>query len=229
MAAKSKAMQRKAEAPRKQRERRGDTRPQEIVDAAFEEFAAKGYAATRLEDVAARARVSKGLPYLYFKTKEALFRAVIKSVITAHFDVMRQRMETTTLSSEEFLKGPFLSFLQELVCSKRAFIARLLIAEGHKHPELTKFYYDQVVSRGIETLTRLIDRGIERGEFRPTRLREFPQLLVAPALTAILWRQLFERHHHLDTDGLLATNIELLTDAIRAPGRAPVDIKGERR
>ena len=119
----------KTQAPAaKRRERRGDTRPQEIVDAAFEEFAAKGYAGTRLEDVAARARVSKGLPYLYFKTKEALFRAVIKSVITAHFDVMRQSMETTTLSSEAFLKGPFLSFLQELVCSKRAFIARLLIA-----------------------------------------------------------------------------------------------------
>jgi AcrR family transcriptional regulator len=220
----------KTQAPAaKRRERRGDTRPQEIVAAAFEEFAAKGYAGTRLEDVAARARVSKGLPYLYFKTKEALFKAVIKSVITAHFDVMRQRMETTTLSSEAFLKGPFLSFLQELVCSKRAFIARLMIAEGHKHPELTKFYYEQVVSRGIETLTRLIDRGIERGEFRPTRLREFPQLLVAPALTAILWRQLFERHHHLDTDGLLATNVELLTDAIRAPGRERVEIQGERR
>ena len=220
----------KTQAPAaKRRERRGDTRPQEIVAAAFEEFAAKGYAGTRLEDVAARARVSKGLPYLYFKTKEALFRAVIKSVITAHFDVMRQSMETTTLSSEAFLKGPFLAFVQELVCSKRAFIARLLIAEGHKHPELTKYYYDQVVSRGIETLTRLIDRGIERGEFRPTRLREFPQLLVAPALTAILWRQLFERHHHLDTDGLLATNVELLTDAIRAPGREPVEIKGGRR
>jgi AcrR family transcriptional regulator len=220
---------RKSQAPGvKRRERRGDTRPQEIVDAAFEEFAVKGYAGTRLEDVAARARVSKGLPYLYFKTKEALFRAVIKSVITAHFDVMRQRMETTTLSSEAFLKGPFLYFLQELVCSKRAFIARLMIAEGHKHPELTKFYYDQVVSRGIETLTRLIDRGVERGEFRQTRLREFPQLLVAPALTAILWRALFERHHHLDTDGLLATNIELLTDAIRAPG--PVESgKGEER
>ena len=227
--ARAKALRNSDTSSPKRRERRGDTRPQEIVDAAFEEFAVKGYAATRLEDVASRARVSKGLPYLYFKTKEALFRAVIKSVITAHFDVMRQRMETTTLSSEEFLKGPFLSFLQELVCSKRAFIARLLIAEGHKHPELTKFYYDQVVSRGIETLTRLIDRGIERGEFRPTRLREFPQLPVAPALTAILWRQLFERHHHLDTDGLLATNIELLTDAIRAPGREPVEIKGERR
>ena len=106
----------------------------------------------------------------------------------------------------------------------------LLIAEGHKHPELTAFYYEQVVSRGIATLTRLIDRGVERGEFRKTRLSEFPQLLVAPALTAILWRALFERHHHLDTDGLLATNVELLTDAIRAPGRTPVEGgKGERR
>jgi len=215
-------VQPKESTPSPRRRERRDTRPQEIVAAAFEEFSVKGYAGTRLEDVAARARVSKGLPYLYFKTKEALFKAVIKSVITAHFDVMREKMETTTLSSAAFLKGPFLSFLQELVCSKRAFIARLLIAEGHKHPELTKFYYDQVVSRGIATLSRLIERGVERGEFRPTRLREFPQLLVAPALTAILWRQLFERHHHLDTDGLLATNIELLTDAIRAPGRSRV-------
>ncbi|MBK5197809.1 MAG: TetR/AcrR family transcriptional regulator [Methyloceanibacter sp.] len=202
----------------KRRERR-DSRPQEIVAAAFEEFAAHGYAATRLEDVAARAHVSKGLPYLYFKTKEELFKAVVRSVITSHFDVIREKMETTDLSVEAFLKGPFLAFIQELVGSKRAFIARLLIAEGHKHPELTAFYYEQVVSRGIETLTRLIDRGIERGEFRPTRLRDFPQLLIAPMLTAIIWRGLFERHHHLDTDALLATNIELLTDAIRAPGR----------
>jgi AcrR family transcriptional regulator len=219
--AKPTALKRKPDTTKK-RERRGDTRPQEIVAAAFEEFATKGYAATRLEDVASRAKVSKGLPYLYFKTKEALFKAVVKSVITAHFDVIREKMEKTELSVEAFLKGPFLSFIQELVTSRRAFIARLLISEGHKHPELTKFYYDQVVSRGIETLQRLIDRGIAQGEFKPTPLRDFPQLFVAPVLTAIFWRQLFERHHHLDTDALLRTHIGLLTDAIRAPGRKPV-------
>lgn len=208
----------KSQSPGARKRERKDTRPQEIVAAAFEEFATHGYAATRLEDVAARARVSKGLPYLYFKTKEALFKAVVKSVITSHFDVIREKMEKTELSVEAFLKGPFLAFIQDLVGSKRAFIARLLIAEGHKHPELTKFYYDQVVSRAIATMTRLIDRGIERGEFKPTPLRDYPQLLFAPVLTAIFWRQLFERHHHLDIDGLLRTNIELLTDAIRAPG-----------
>jgi AcrR family transcriptional regulator len=213
----AKTAQKKSEAAKLRRRERKDNRPQEIVDAAFEEFAAKGFAGTRLEDVAARARVSKGLPYLYFKTKEELFKAVVRSVITSHFDAMRGQMETTTLSVEAFLKGPFLDFIQELVGSKRAFIARLLIAEGHKHPELTKFYYDNVVSRGIEAMTRLIDRGVEQGEFRPTALRDFPQLLFAPVLTAILWRALFERHHHLDTSKLLETHIGLLCDAIRAP------------
>ena len=68
-------------------------------------------------------------------------------------------------------------------------------------------------------MQRLIDRGIERGEFRPTRLRDFPQLLVAPVLMAIIWRSLFERHYHLDTDKLLATNIDLLVEAVKAPPR----------
>ncbi len=217
-AASAKAKAETANAPR--RRERKDNRPEEIVAAAFEEFAAKGFAGTRLEDVAARARVSKGLPYLYFKTKEELFKAVVRSVITSHFDVMRGQMETTTLSVEAFLKGPFLAFIQELVGSKRAFIARLLIAEGHKHPELTKFYYDNVVSRGIEAMTRMIDRGVERGEFRKTALRDFPQLLFAPLLTAVLWRALFERHHHLDTNKMLETHVGLMVDAIRAPKNA---------
>ena len=102
--------------PRKAKSRRRDkdVRPQQIVAAAFEEFADKGFAGTRLEDVAARAKVSKGLPYLYFKTKVELFKAVVRSVITSHFDVIRERMETTELSVEDFLKGPFLAFIQEL-------------------------------------------------------------------------------------------------------------------
>lgn len=220
--AREKALRKSASSAARRRERK-DTRPQEIVAAAFEEFAAKGYAATRLEDVASRARVSKGLPYLYFKTKEELFKAVIRSVITPLFDAMRERMLSTDMSCEAFLKGPFLSFVQELVGSRRVLIARLLIAEGHKHPELTGFYYEQVIAKGRETLQAFIDRGIERGEFKPTPLRDFPQLIIAPALLAVIWRTLFERHHHLDTNALLKTHIDLILDAIRAPGREPQD------
>lgn len=208
------------ETPPRRRERK-DSRPEEIVGAAFEEFAAKGYAGTRLEDVAARAKVSKGLPYLYFKTKEELFKAVVRSVISPVFDEMRKRMLATDLSSEAFLKGPFLSFVQELVKSRRAAIARLLIAEGHKHPELTAFYYDHVISKGRDTMQAFIERGVERGEFKPTPLSDYPLLIIAPALMAVIWRSLFEEHVHLDTDALLKTHIDLLLDAIRAPGRAP--------
>lgn len=209
----------KKPAARSPRKREGkDDRPQQIVDAAFEEFAAKGYAGTRLEDVASRAKVSKGLPYLYFKTKEELFKAVVRSVITSHFDTIRDAMDATTLPVEAFLKGPFLAFIQEFVCSKRVFILRLLIAEGHKYPELTEIYFDTVVARGLETLRRLIDRGIAHGEFYDTGLRDYPQLLIAPMLMAVIWRALFERHHHLDTDAMLKTHIDLMVEAIRAPG-----------
>src|SRR5215471_17505842 len=132
------AQRRKAAQGIVKRRERKDTRPQEIVAAAFEEFAQHCYAGTRLEDVAARARVSKGLPYLYFKTKVELFKAVVRSVITAHFDVIRSRMETTDLSAADFMRGPMLGFMQEFVRSRRAVIVRLLIAEGPKHPELTE-------------------------------------------------------------------------------------------
>ena len=203
------------------RRERKDGRPEEIVGAAFEEFAAKGYAGTRLEDVAARAKVSKGLPYLYFKTKEELFKAVVRSVISPVFDEIGKRMLATDLSSEAFLKGPFLSFVQELVKSRRAAIARLLIAEGPKHPELTAFYYDHVISKGRDTMQAFIERGVERGEFKTTALSDYPLLIIAPALLAVIWRSLFEAHVHLDTDALLKTHIDLLLDAIRAPGRAP--------
>ena len=90
--------------------------------------------------MAARAKVSKGLPYLYFKTKEELFKAVIRSVITPLFDAMRERMLSTDLSCEAFLKGPFLAFLQELVLSRRVLIAGWRLAYEphavvrHSHP-----------------------------------------------------------------------------------------------
>lgn len=195
--------------------RRKDERPREIVEAALEEFSRKGFAAARLEDVAARAGVSKGLPYLYFKTKEELFKAVLTTLIKPGFDALIGQVRETRLSSEAFLRGPFLEFLQRFVRSRRAQVVRLLIADGQKYPELTRFHLENVIGPGIEALQFLIDRGVERGEFRATALRDYPQLLMAPVLLGVLWRTLFERHRHLDTDKLLETHIELILAAIR--------------
>src|SRR5512132_600549 len=102
--AETKSAERKQAKVKRRRDK--EVRPQEIVAAAFEEFAEKGFAETRLEDVAARAKVSKGLPYLYFKTKVELFKAVIRSVITSHFEVFFKGTATTEIYTEEFLKGP---------------------------------------------------------------------------------------------------------------------------
>ena len=116
--------------PKPSYQRRKEDRPQEITEAAFEAFAEKGYAATRVEEVAKRAGVSKGLMYLYFKTKEELFKAVVKSVVIRRVDQLIANVASTELSSEEFIRGPLLSFMQKIPGSPVAIVIRLLISEG---------------------------------------------------------------------------------------------------
>ena len=99
-------------APRFQR--RKEDRPAEITEAAMHTFAEKGYASTRVEEVARRAGVSKGLLYLYFKTKEDLFKAVIRSFVSPRLDALIDMIETTELSAEAFLRGPFLEFAKSV-------------------------------------------------------------------------------------------------------------------
>ena len=93
-----------------------------------------------------------------------------------------------------------------------------MIAEGPKHPDLTAFYCEQVVSGGIDALRQLIKRGVEQGEFRDTRLHEYPQLLVAPVLFSIVWSSLFQRHIPIDIDALLETHIDLILRALKSGG-----------
>ncbi len=200
--------------------RRKEERPAEITKAAFEEFAEHGYAATRVDEVAKRAGVSKGLLYLYFKTKEELFKAVIRSVVVPRIDALKAAVADTELSTEEFLQGPFLEFMQRLPNSPVRIVVRLLISEGPKHPDLTAYYYDNVVSGGMAVLRQLISRGVKNGEFRQSSLDQFPQLIIAPVLVSIMWKSLFQEHHPLDTDKLLQTHIDLTLAAIKTPGNA---------
>lgn len=195
--------------------RRKEDRPEEITEAAFTEFARKGYAATRVNDVAKRAGVSKGLLYLYFKTKEDLFKSVIRNFVVPQVDALKNAIETSPLSAEAFLRGPFLKLIQELVDSKTQMVVRLLIAEGPKHPDLTGYYCEHVVTQGIETMQKLINKGVANGEFRRSPLQEFPQLLLAPVLLSVVWKTLFERHRPLDTNALIAAQLELLLLAIK--------------
>ena len=135
--------------------RRKKDRPKEITAAAFDAFAEHGFAATTVDDVAKRAGVSKGLMYLYFKTKEELFKAVVKSVVVRRVDQLILEVETTELSSEAFIRGPLLSFLQKIPGSPVAIVVRLLISEGPRHPDLVDYYYENVVAKGLAALLLL--------------------------------------------------------------------------
>jgi AcrR family transcriptional regulator len=196
-------------------QRRKEDRPQEIADAAFAAFAEKGYSATRIDDVAKRAGVSKGLTYLYYKTKEDLFKAVVKNVVVRRVDVLIGDVESTELSSEEFIRGPLLNFMKKVPGSPIAIVIRLLISEGPRHPDLVSYYYDNVVARGLQAITRFIERGVERGEFRREALDLQPHLFMAPMMLSIIWRLIFTEKP-LDTDRLMETQVDMLLTQLKA-------------
>ena len=196
-------------------QRRKEDRPQEITAAAFEVFAEKGYARARVQEVATRAGVSKGLLYLYFETKQALFKAVIRSVVIRRIDALLVAVENTELSSEAFMRGPLLDFMKTVPGSPVAVVIRLLIAEGQRHPDLVDYYWDNVVAKGLAALTSIVERGVERGEFRDTDVTRLPQLVLAPVMVSVIWRILFARHE-LDTDRLIETQIDMLLAYIKA-------------
>jgi hypothetical protein len=95
-------------------------------------------------------------------------------------------------------------------------LLRVFLAEGPQFPELTEFYYHEVVSRGMSVMRALIARGVETGEFRDTALSDYPQPLIAGALVAILWESLFGQDHPLDTERMLETHVSLLLDGLKA-------------
>jgi len=195
--------------------RRKENRPQEITAAAFEAFAENGFARTRVDDVAKRAGVSKGLLYLYFKTKEELFKAVVKSVVIRRVDQLIENVESTELSSEDFIRGPLLSFLQALPGSPVAIVIRLLISEGPRHPDLVDYYYDNVVAKGLAAISGFVKRGIVRGEFRDSAVSDLPHLVLAPVMLSIIWGIIFT-NRRLDTDTLIETQIDMILTHIKA-------------
>lgn len=203
--------------------RRKEDRPGEITEAAMAEFSERGYDATPVAAVAKRAGVSKGLLYLYFKTKEDLFKAVVRNFIAPKLQALEKAVAESDLTASDFLRGPFLDFARDLPRSRVRFLLRLMIAEGHKHPDLTRWYWENVVSHALDALRALIARGVRDGEFRPSALDRFPQLLISPVVFSVLWTLVFQKHQKLDTDALLEAHVEMLLDTVGANRGDPED------
>ena len=195
-------------------QRRKEDRPQEITEAAFDAFAEKGFAATKVEEVARRAGISKGLLYLYFKTKEELFKAVIRGVVTPRVDELTRTLDSSELSAEAFIRGPLLTFMKRLPGSPASVVIRLMISEAPNHPDLVDYYWDNVASRALGALRQLLERGVADGEFRESAVNDLPQLFVAPVMMSIVWGIVFA-DRSLDTDKLIETQVDMILAYIR--------------
>lgn len=189
-------------------------RRQAIIDAALVEFSAKGFAASRLEDIAKRAKVGKGTIYLHFFDKEALFQELVRTSIVPLLGGLTPPA-AGQMSARAIFEMFAETFEREVLHTHRADIIRLVIAEGARFPSLSEFYYREVVARGLAGMRMLIQYGVARGEISNPALVQFPQILVAPAMVAVLWQGLFGKYDPLDVKAMLKTHIDL----IFGPGR----------
>jgi len=162
------------------RGRRKEARPRELLDAALDLFVEKGFAATRAEEVAARAGVSKGTLFLYYQSKEELFKAVVQENISGRFSEWNEEFETFPGSSADMVRHCMRGWWERIGATRASGITKLMIGEARNFPELAAFYHQEVILPSTQLLRRVLQRGVDRGEFRPLDLDYAVYSLVAP-------------------------------------------------
>jgi AcrR family transcriptional regulator len=202
--------------------RRKDARPAEILAAALDCFAGRGFAATRLEDIAARAGVTKGTLYLYFPNKEELFKALVRQQLLPNIERLEAVAAGAPGPASELLGHLAAVFATHVVPSRAAVIPKLIIAEAGNFPELAKFYLHEVIERAFRVLRSILRRGVESGEFRDIDVEHTAFCVVGPLLLSALWKHSFEPHadHPLDVEALCRAHLDALLNGIRRPAAA---------
>lgn len=204
--------------------RRKDARPEEISAAALDLFVERGYAGTRLDDVAARAGVSKGTVYLYFASKEDLFKAVVREGLVSPLTEFRSSvLEQYQGSTFELLRLLVYGWWERIGSTRISGIPKLIVAEARNFPEIAKFYIDEVVRPGQAVLESIVARGVASGEFRAVDPRETGTLLVAPLMLIALWRNSLGHYQPdaIDAKRILAAHLEMVRNALAPmPARA---------
>lgn len=172
-------------------ERRKDARPHELLAAALDLFVQRGYAATRLDDVAACAGVSKGTLYLYFENKEELFKAVVREHLVSVLAEAETYIEQFTGTSTELLRTFILGWWERIGETKLSGITKLMMAESGNFPDVARFYHEEVISRSNALIIRMLERGIRNGEFRPIDTAHANLVIVAPVIVLMMWKHSF--------------------------------------
>jgi AcrR family transcriptional regulator len=210
------------------RQRRKEARPQELLAAALDLFVEKGFAATRTEEVAQHAGVSKGTLYLYYPSKEELFKAVVRQNLSTLIAEGQEMVEQFVGSSAELLVQLMNTWWERLGNTPAAGIHKIVFAEVRNFPELAQFYADEVIIPADRLFSSCVQRGIDSGEFRPLPLHEVAQALMAPMIFLALSRHSFgccpvQGAVAVDPAQMLRTNLDLILRGleVRAVPAAP--------
>lgn len=172
--------------------RRPEARPAEILAAALEVFAARGFQGARLDEVAKRAGVSKGALYLYFETKADLFRAVVTDAISPNIERVKAMASAEVPFEQAARMGLGLMARTVAVDRRVSGVVKLVIAESRNHPELATIWHETVVEPGVRLMSGLIAAAQARGEVRPGDPRLFAFGLMGPMVLSMVWRETFE-------------------------------------
>lgn len=208
---------RRARAPRWRR--RKDARPEEIVTAALDVFVERGFAAAKLEDVARHAGVTKGTIYLYFENKEALFKAVVRETIVPVIAKGEATAQAFTGSARELFEGLVREYWRLVGETALAGIPKLMMAEAGNFPQVARFFYEEVVTRGHRLMASVLERGIQQGEFRPVNVAVAAKLAMSPLIHAAVARRAFGScmPEGFDVGKYLDTHIDLYLHGIAKP------------
>lgn len=208
-------------------------RPAHILTAALEAFVENGFAATRLEDIAERAGVSKGTLYLYFESKEALFKAAVRENVVPILERAEQRVDEFEGSSRDLLVDVVRSWWKSMHESRITGLPKLVLAESSNFPEAARFYFDEVVVRVRGLFARALRRGIESGEFRDLDVDYTVRVAMAPVVMALIWKHSMVKCQidALDFDRQLNALIDVLLHGVmREPApESRVAQHGEKR
>jgi TetR/AcrR family transcriptional regulator len=196
------------------RERRKEARPGELLDAALDLFVEKGFAATRAEEVAARAGVSKGTLFLYFPSKEELFKAVVRENISGRFTEWNEEFKKFEGSAADMVRACMKIWWDRIGVTKASGITKLIISEARNFPDIAAFYQQEVIRPGEALIRAILQRGVDRGEFRVKDMEYATFSLVAPMIFLVMMKHSMgacvPQDHPLDPERYISSQVETL-------------------
>jgi len=200
--------------------RRKEERPGEILAAALEEFVDRGYAGCKLDSVARRAGVTKGTMYRYYRSKEALFKAMVRTSVVPHIADFEREISESRGTARELLVAFAQGWMGCVYRSPISGLAKLVMAESANFPELARFYQEEVIERMVRALTRMLERGMKSGEFRRLDMDSAARVLRSPLILIGIWKHTLLKTdpRGLDEEKFIETYLDMMLRGLLAPG-----------